>query len=182
MWLDFFLYLCVFPLHDFWPMLTNETGTINWILVYFSKTGSLKRRWDRNYCHYKKQASRIQLLLVTQLHQSISPHIQRYHIKAANRETSLHCRVHTLFQECIAATEDSWKWEHRCRQKKQTNQKGIQGVKDTNPKEIKLYFPRDELFRWGCTIYMCLLVLLTVWQQDASVQGRKMNVTNVPDI
>lgn len=32
-------------------------------------------------------------------------------------------------------------------EEKQANQEGIQGVKDTNPKEIKLCFPRDALFK-----------------------------------
>lgn len=86
----------IFPLHDFWSIVTKETGDTKWIFMYSPKTGNLKRRWDHNYCHYKKQANRIQLLLVTFLHQSISPHIQGHHIMAANRETSLHWRVQTL--------------------------------------------------------------------------------------
>lgn len=119
-----FLYLYIFPLHDFWSIVTKEIGKSNWILVYCPRTGSLERRWDHNYCQYKRQASRIKVLLVTFLHQSITPHIQRYHIKAANKETSLHWRIHILFQEWIAATEDSWKCLHRCRRKKKSRQIG----------------------------------------------------------
>lgn len=158
-------------------------GKTNWIPVHSPNTGSLERRSEDNYCHCKRQASTIQLLLVTFLHWSITPHIQSTTPRQPTRSHLCPAEL-TLPSGVDCCNRGLLVCLHRCRQKKEANKEGIQGVKDTNPKEIKLYFPQDALFNWGlhCACQGCSLGWCCGCQQDAPVQGRNMNVTNVPDI